>query len=256
VEETHEPDFRLIPVTTLRPYFLTIIALLAGIAIARRAGDVVYDPEPGLRTELPDRAGVWRGEQFLICQNPACAKSFAVSELNGAQTCPACHGELAVMAPIEKELLPPDTYLRRSVYTSSIGASLSATLVLSGKDRASIHRPEVCLTGPGSEIVDSRDVQVLLAGRPPFAVHVLTLRHTEGGKISYSFFAYWFSTKGHETPSHMQRMWWTAEDRVLHNLARRWAYVSVSGGMTPGTDAHLDELRAFLRDFVPQLAPR
>lgn len=239
-----------------RPYFMTVVALAAGIIAAWRARDVTYDPEPAIRLELPDRAGPWRGEKELCCQNPKCEKLFLLSELNGAKKCPSCGGALGDMMPAEKELLPPDTYFRRSIYSTGDNRHLAAAIVLSGKDRASIHRPEVCFTSAGNDIVSSEDVRVNFDGRRPLSVHVIILRAGAGDSASYSFFSYWFVARGHETPSHVARMFWMAADRIFHNVSRRWAYVSVSGAMTPGSDSHLGDLRAFLRDFVPQLAPR
>ena len=51
--------------------------------------------------------------------------------------------------------------------------------------------------------------------------------------------------------SHADRMIAMASDRLFRGVTHRWAYLSVTGVMTPGSTAHLDMLRAFVRDLHP-----
>ena len=64
-------------------------------------------------------------------------------------------------ADVELELLPDDTQFAKMVYRRGHATTspdvVSCSIVLSGADRRSIHRPEVCLTGQGWTI-DSREI--------------------------------------------------------------------------------------------------
>lgn len=237
-----------------RAHLLTLAALILAFPALREAERTRYDDQPGVRTDLPARVGSWHGESVRYCAKSSCGKSWRLSELAGAANCPTCGGALDVMVAFERAMLPPDTEMVRSIYGEPGGRELGVTVVLSGRERASIHRPEVCLTGPGSEIVGSQDLAVPLEGRRPLHVRLLTSRFTApGGAASYSYFAYWFVSPDHETCSHVERLWWMAVDRIVHGVTRRWAYISIAGTVTAGSEAHLGELRSFVRDLQPGL---
>ena len=159
----------------------------------------------------------------------------------------------------EKEILPADTVLLRKQYTNPSGKRVYVTIVLSGKERVSIHRPQVCLVGQGNEIAHSEEISVPLDGRKPLNVMALELlrrvRNAEGTQFeASSYYAYWFVGKGRETPSHIQRMIWMATDRIFRNVAHRWAYISVSGSRDKDSDAYRQEVISFIHDLYPQLA--
>ena len=237
-----------------RASLLTLATLALAWLPLRHAGLTAYDAEPPIVTSLPAAVGTWNGAEIIYCSNPKCGKIFHPSDLTAhATNCPSCGHDLDTMDPAERLLLPPDTLLSRTEYAAANGRTLYATIVMSGRDRASIHRPEHCHNVFENEIIASEIIEVPLAGRPPLRVKVLTEKHT-AGIVSYSYYAYWFIAKDRETPSHIRRMFWMAKDRLVDNVTRRWAYVSVSGPMTPAGTAHLDEIRTFLRDLVPLLA--
>lgn len=236
-----------------RAPLLTIAVLSLAILPLRRAAEVRYDEEPGLQTQLPSQVGPWRGKIVRFCTNPACLKTSRSSDEEPPTQCPACGGPLDDMAQAERDLLPRDTWLRRSEYEAPDGSSLAVTLVLSGRERASIHRPEVCLSGVGSEIVESEVIRIPLADHHTLKLRLLTRRLTQEGRTSYSYFAYWFVAKDRETPSHYQRMLWMAEDRIFHGVTHRWAYISIAGPLGQDRERSLDTLRGFVRDLHPLL---
>jgi hypothetical protein len=162
------------------------------------------------------------------------------------------------MSYLEARLLPADTVLNKKRYTNAAGRVVYASIVISGRERASIHRPEVCLVGQGTEIVNQAVVDVTMEGRESLQVKVLDLLHRTGSGASertlgHSYYADWFVGHGRETPEHWQRMWWMATDRVLHNVAHRWAYIAVTSVRADESDAHLNEARDFIRDLYPQM---
>ncbi len=238
---------------------LFVIAALAitGWALVYKTG-VVHSDEAGIVLHLPEQVADWRGVDLLFCPNRDCGAQYISTELNNSTTCPQCNSPLGNMNWAERSMLPADTGLVRKYYSQLDGQSgLHATIVLSGNDRSSIHRPQVCMTAAGNEIAEERTIRIPLAGREaPLEVRVLDMikpyTRTDGTPaVSASYYAYWFVGKDRETASHLARMAWMGYDRVFRGVSHRWAYIALAGGRTPGSDAHLQTIA----DFASQLHP-
>ena len=238
---------------------LAVIAVLAVSAWAQvfKTGVAATD-EAGIVLQLPGQVAGWTGVDLLFCPRRECGGQFSAGELAGATHCPRCGALLGNMNWAERAMLPADTGLVRKYYSLPGGQTgIHATIVLSGSDRSSIHRPQVCMTAAGNEIMASRVIRIPLAGRePPLEVMVLDMLKsytredgTPGALATY--YAYWFVGKGRETASHLERMYWMGYDRVFHGVTHRWAYIALSGGRAPGSDRHLQTIA----DFASQLHP-
>lgn len=234
------------------PHILVIaLMVLTSFALAYTV-DVALMDEPGVRMVLPDRLGDWTGDVLKYCHNVECEeRQFMGSELTaGLDACPSCGELLQNMSMEEYDALPKDTQFVKTLYTNSDGHELFVSIVLSGRERSSIHRPQRCLVGQGQTIGTSRTEGVALDEQRDLEVTVLeTTRNyrTQAGPMTYhSFYAYWFVGQGRETPSHLWRMFWLAWDRVVHGVAHKWAYVAVSGARDEGSDAYLEEAGEFL----------
>lgn len=246
-------------IRAFRPYFTVIgLMLLTSLALAFTV-DVTVTDQAGIKVALPDHVGAWVGKELRFCQNGACQKEFAANDLADRNRCPSCGGPLDCMTLAEKQQLPPDTIVLKKEYRlDGSGPAIYAAIVLSGRERASIHRPQICLVGQGHEIVRSEVMEVPV-GRPrDLGVMVLDMLYRGRDKTgrnyeSASYYAYWFVGKGRETPSHVQRMIWMATDRIFHNVSHRWAYISVAGHRIPEQDAYREELARFIGDLYPQM---
>jgi len=243
---------------TFRPYII-VVALLSVLSIALAITvDITVTDEAGIVVALPDKVGNWTGDELRFCQNGACGKQFAVSELGGSEVCPECGGELGSMTMAEKGILPEDTVILKKRYVAPSGDTVFVSIVMSGVSRASIHRPQVCLSGQGNEIVNTSVLSVPIAGRKPLDVTVLDMtRHIAGRDNKkftiYRYYAYWFVGKDRETPYHIQRMIWMAYDRIFHNVSHRWAYISVSGERDNNSERYKEEISSFLHDLYPMM---
>ena len=241
-------------------HYLILLVLLAltSMALALTV-DTSTSDEAGIEPALPDQVGLWVGDEIRFCWNPEHQKIFAASKLDNLDVCPDCGGQLGSMTLIEKSMLPADTVIVKKRYTHPDGRHIVATVVMSGRERASIHRPERCLVGQGSEIERTHIVEVPMEGREPFDVRILDmLRHVrvQGVPRSYgSYYAYWFVGKDRETASHNARLFWMAADRVLHNKSHRWAYIAFSGDrdIEGDTEAYREEVREFAAAAYPQM---
>ena len=168
------------------------------------------------------------------------------------------------VSPSELALLPADTEFEKKIYQDLSGNSLTAQVVLSGGEKRSIHRPEVCLPGQGWLIQSGEVVPITLANGRTLDVMKLTLNReieTAPGerKNLKSYFLYWFVGKDTTTPYHWVRLAQTNWDMVTKKLQHRWAYVIVSAPVLeefkPGakTDQQtLDMLKDFIRQSVPK----
>lgn len=247
----------------LKP-FISIVVLMAlsVFALAFTVG-VELNFIPGVKMALPDEVTGWVGNELRFCHNPElCAKdyreaSFYIRDLELPDICPDCGAKLFNMSRAEKEQLPEDTEFVKSAYTNAAGTRVFTSIVLSGKARDSIHRPQRCLKGQGNNLDGEYTLAVPLEGREPLQVRVIqasrTFRTAEGPKPYYSYYAYWFVGQERETPYHIGRMFWLAWDRVVRSTANRWAYIAVSGERKPEGRDYEAEIIDFVQNVYPRL---
>ncbi len=168
------------------------------------------------------------------------------------------------VSPSELAMLPGDTEFAKKIYQDLTGNSLTAQIVLSGGEKRSIHRPEICLPGQGWTIQSGEVMPVTLANGRVLDVMKLTLvRQIEVApgqrRTMKSYFLYWFVGKNTSTPYHWARLAKTNWDMVVKKLQHRWAYVIVSAPVLEGfklgakTDSQTLEM---LKDFVRQSVPK
>ena len=184
-------------------------------------------------------------------------------------------GESGEASEEEKKLLPADTEIVKMEYrTANYGPGTQdraeVTLVLAGAERRSIHRPEVCLTGQGWTLLNSRTLPVEIAPGRVLKVRDLMVERTlpagpEGpGRVVRAHYVYWFVGTDVTTPSHVERIWLTTWDSVTRNLNHRWAYASVLALVTDNLEPEFSGQRrrtgeetvammsGLIRDLVPK----
>lgn len=229
---------------------LVLEAFVLALTPAARVDDAI-----GIRPELPDRFGPYVGDDIRFCRDQGCVqKSLRLSQLENPKACPTCGGELDEWSAAEQYWFPADTRVIRKEYRSAAGQSFFVSIVISGAERRSIHRPEVCLASQGNSFPASHTVSVPIAGRPPLVISLLDLTRKSTGESS-GCFAYWFVTEGRETHRHLERLFWMAWDNLIHNTRRRWAYISISTGRAPDGDRHVKALSDFIARLYPYLLP-
>jgi EpsI family protein len=163
----------------------------------------------------------------------------------------------------ERVVLPKDTEIIKKNYNDPSGDIVNAQIVLSGAEKRSIHRPELCLPAQGWSITSRATRPVQLAdGRSISVMEDTITREVEVSpgvsKPLTSLFCYWFIGDGTTTSSHVMRVFLTSWDRVVHGKNHRWAYAAVSApvlqGFQPG-GRDLEGTRKLVNDFIGQLAP-
>lgn len=245
---------------SLKPYIATLVLMvLTSLALAYSV-DVNITDEAGVKLELPRQIGQWQGDEVRFCQSNACSAQLFVSEMTNRDVCIKCGGtNLHGLSKIEMDLLPADTGGVKERYMAPDGRQFMVSIVLSGKERASIHRPEVCLSGQGNEITHHEVVDIPIAGRDRLQVKLLELTHErtgpDGRKSTYgTYYAYWFVGKDRETPEHWQRMVWMATDRIFHSVSHRWAYIAVAGVRSGNDQTYRGDLSKFIAELYPAIS--
>jgi hypothetical protein len=131
------------------------------------------------------------------------------------------------MTATEVAMLPRDTTFGRHGYLSG-DLQTEATVVLMGTDRASIHRPQWCLTGAGWAI-DRVTRDEISMSRPysyRLPVNKLFLSRGSQGHSIGGVYVYWYVSKDKITAKQLGRLWsatWTA---LTKGVRERWAYIS------------------------------
>lgn len=164
-------------------------------------------------------------------------------------------GRRAEVTAVEREILPEDTGFSRRNYVQVQGGAhaVFVSIVLSGRDRTSIHRPELCLVGQGWTIAASGERRLRLGEALSVPVTLLSMERREPrtGQRVPSIVAYWFVSSGELESSHWRRALRDMWSRLRHGRADRWAYVLVQADAADGEAAALARMEEVLRAVVP-----
>jgi len=171
-------------------------------------------------------------------------------------------GRRTEVSAAEHAVLPPDTGFSRKDYVSIANPQqrVFLSIVLSGRDRSSIHRPELCVVGQGWTIRTVTEHQFSAAGRSPatFAATVLHVQRavqTPRGPMQVSqLIVYWFVGGDTVEPTYWKRLARDAWNRVVHARADRWAYVLMQSDARDGDAAALDRMQVVLDQTLPVFA--
>lgn len=174
-------------------------------------------------------------------------------------------GQRAEVSAVEREILPADTgYSRRNyAFIPDRRKDVFLSVVLSGRDRSSIHRPELCLVGQGWTIEGATPHAFQFPRRPDagFSATLLRVRRevqlpaaggkSRGKEIVPQLVAYWFVGGDRVVATHWQRMALDAWNRVRSGRADRWAYVLLQTDARDGEAAALARLQGVLDATLP-----
>ena len=273
------------------------LLLLAGALLLLASPRTISgDPTGAVPLVLPDELGPWRGENMLFCTSDQCGRSYLERDLlsggsradlaygldekmleraNGraayhaaptndlsgpvtADACPFCGSPLSTISVGEQTLLPEATPIFRKLYVRPGHPDITATVVFSGMERRSIHRPQVCLVGQGNKITGEYTYEAKIGPDETFPVRVLEIsrpvRNASGEVAGHlaAVYAYWLFNPERETDSHLVRFLHMTIDNVLRSYRPRWGYASIAIPRDPARpDAWKGELDSFLARFRP-----
>lgn len=171
-------------------------------------------------------------------------------------------GRPAEISLAERTILPPDTGYSRKLYFNHRNAAKQVflSIVLSGRDRTSIHRPELCLMGQGWTVEETQRRDFSYPGGVGFPATVLRVQREvqtpQGKQRAPQLVAYWFVGGDSVVPSHWERVARDAWNRVVHGRADRWAYVLMQTDATDGEAAALARMQTVLDATLPAFQPK
>jgi hypothetical protein len=163
----------------------------------------------------------------------------------------------------ELAILPGDTEFAKKLYSNQRGDQISCQIVLSGSEKRSIHRPEVCLPAQGWSLKSGEVIQIMMANGGNLEVmklHIAKRISLPGGQQREltTLFLYWFVGRDATTPHHLVRVLRTNLDMLVRNTNHRWAYVIVSAPVLEGVapqGKNAEETLLMLKEFIACLAP-
>lgn len=206
--------------------------MLATVGLCRVFPNAATDPQTGMLLQLPEDV-------------------------------PGYH--VGVIEPSKKELkwLPEDTGIVKRSYLSYDARSryeaIFATLILSGNDPRSLHRPRVCLDGQGWTITSESVVPLKVNGHP---LEVMDFRierneEDEAGNVVrvVAHYVYWWIGQDRSTPHDWKRILYTDLDNLFRNVNNRWGYPSVMVQVDPNRENGDQEARLRAYHWIAEFAP-
>ena len=245
---------------------LIALALIVGCGLYLSRPRVIYgNPTGEVPLEMPDELGGYKAEQLLFCTSDQCSRAFRESDLlvttNGVSevrtTCPNCESILSPVSIGEAKLLPDNTPIFRREYIREGHPAIQATVVFSGIERRSIHRPQVCLVSQGNRITNEYPYDVMIGGGKTLRIRVLDIQQIYGNEdgtktVLSAVYAYWLFNPERETDSHLRRFLYMAIDNSFRSYRPRWGYATLSFERDPRDP---DAWKRQLDEFVPLLYP-
>jgi hypothetical protein len=123
-------------------------------------------------------------------------------------------------------------------------------MVVAGRRRGSIHRPELCLPAQGFLMTDARRLNLNVAGGFPQTVRAIVVQRSGGMRFSLT---YWFFCRDRESCSHTDRILSDIWDRSIHNRINRWVMVAVTTSSELDSPESVGRFEAFLSGLSAQI---
>jgi len=161
---------------------------------------------------------------------------------------------------VELGYFPKDTSYAHRWYQAPDGFGVSATVIMMGADRTSIHRPEYCLPGQGWNIESKQVVQIPIADRPAYDLPVMkwvlskTAETVDGRNRTFSgLYVFWFVADKEQTTDNVHLQLYLMRDLLSTGVLQRWAYMSYFTVCEPGQeDATFERVKQLIAASVPE----
>jgi hypothetical protein len=170
--------------------------------------------------------------------------------------------EAVPQADIVTNMLPKDTSYAQRRYVAPDGFWVVGNIILMGKDRGSIHRPEFCLGGQGWSYRNdaASRTNILIGGPNPYRLPVAkwvisqTVQGPDGQRRdARGLYVFWFVADNKVTTSYVQLQWWLTRNLLLTGVLERWAYVSYLALCEPGQeDTAFERMQELIAASVPE----
>ncbi len=165
------------------------------------------------------------------------------------------------VSKVEKDYLPADTGFSRKNYVHLLNPNnqVFLSIVLSGKDRSSIHKPEICLVAQGwtvnGNFIHEFNIPNLHEGKLRATVLRTERRYNtnDGKNVTVpSLYTYWFVAGDDIVATHWQRMFKMAKDRLFGFKNHRWAYIIAQTTVLDSEEAGLARINEVMAHAIPE----
>lgn len=177
----------------------------------------------------------------MVIQSIKCSPSLSEAPSASLTDIDGFTAETIEPSEAERNVLPSDTILDKRRYVDAVGNWYVVSLVVGGRSKSSIHRPELCLPSQGFQMTSPRQVE---AAGTDWQVVTLMRRAQSPLGFAYTF----FNQAGFRTSSHVRRIMQDVWDRSIHSRIDRWAMVTVVSSVAD--DSRICAFLAKLREVV------
>jgi len=168
---------------------------------------------------------------------------------------------------IELGYFPKDTsFVERHYASSNDLPVISATIILMGADRTSIHRPEYCMAGQGFSCDEKALVDIPVESPDSYSLTVSKwkvsrmVQQPDGKKVKISgVYVFWFVADNELAAGNVQFQCYLVRDLLFKGVLQRWAYISYFSVCWPGQEeATFVRMKKLIAASVPeyQLPPK
>jgi hypothetical protein len=159
--------------------------------------------------------------------------------------------------------LPKDTSFGQRHYTAPDGFALDLRVVLMGRDRTSMHKPQICLSGQGWRINEVASAETKVPVGRPFEYDLPVVELVANKTVSADnqsqlwsgVYVYWYVADDamSASTSGLQRMWWMATKLLRTGILQRWSYITCFAPCAPGQEtATFNRMKQFITAAVPE----
>jgi exosortase len=245
------------PTAAYAVVLLTLLLPVGLVELKRGMSAPVFDSVEFVADDLPPQITGYTSDVPWYCHNEQCLTLAEERTLNekgrrqaGGYVCPACGAKMYPSSLGEATVLPADTAISKRDYTAPDGLRYSVSMVVAGRRRGSIHRPELCLPAQGFVMTDARRVALNVRGGFPKNVRIISVQRSGGFQFGL---AYWFFCRDRESSSHTDRIMSDIWDRSVHNRINRWVMVAVSTSSELDTPESVRRFEDFLAGLSAQI---
>lgn len=168
--------------------------------------------------------------ETVICEPP----DVDLAEIEGYVSIPVETSEA------ELKILPSDTAIVKRLYRAG-GREFLVSLVIGGKSKSSIHRPELCLPSQGFLMSSPKTREI--SGVEWRTLFLDGSRGAARAGFAYTF----FNQAGFRTASHLKRIFADVWDRSVNNRVDRWVMVTVYASDPDALGGFLAELAEVIK---------
>lgn len=236
------------------PLVLMPLILIATLNHVRHAPPRLQESDDFVAKSMPELES-YTSRVPAFCQNEHCLNTFECEdEASIPEKCPKCGGAIGTRSLAEHDILPADTRILKGNYYDVLGNGWKVSVVVNGRSRQSIHRPEICLPAQGWSIEHGRVVSFPLADGDTLAMHCMDVRPRSSSSEYRMGHGYFFVNPRQRAASHLKRILISVHDRAFAGRVTRWAMVTVSSDAPlADTERRKEQTADFLSELLPKL---